>query len=176
MSQCCDATSIFKMALFIYLSSYQGYKWLQISCLGIQGGSSQYLPQADMLLSFFSPARPFIWKHPVMLHYNCAIWLWSLCVYCGWTEGVMDVYIAFRFPSFHFPGGMFPLESTGMWIPHCGNCGNWIPQHKGVENRCLAWGTSKPLKTNKLLLKPIQWHWQKNSDGTIAWEIRLFVS
>ena len=128
-------------------------------------GSSQYLPQADMLLSFFSPARPFIWKHPVMLHYNCAIWLWSLCVYCGWTEGVMDVYIAFRFPSFHFPGGMFPLESTGMWIPHCGNCGNWIPQHKGVENlltyRCLAWGTSKPLKTNKLVLKPIQWHWQK---------------
>ena len=158
VSQCCDSTSIFKMALFIYLSLYQGYKWLQISCLGIQGGSSQYLPQADMLLSFFSPARPFIWKHLVMLHYNCAIWLWSFCVYCGWREGVMDVYIALRFPSFHFPGGMFPLESTGMWIPHCGN---WIPQHKGVENRCLAWGTSKPLKTNKLVLKPIQWHWQK---------------
>ena len=98
------------------------------------------------------------------------------CIYCfsfpklplsRWNVSVgidrdVDSTLTFNFPQ-------FPQC-------HCGNCGNWIPQHKGVENRCLAWGTSKPLKTNKLVLKPIQWHWQKNSDGTIAWEIRLFVS
>ena len=144
---------------------YRDYKWLQISCLGETRGSNQYLPLADMLLSFllpcicicictsiyiciciciciwdgessqylpledmllsfFSPRPPLMWhvvssdlKTRCFWHgrSECYIWLLFWCVYCGWTENVMDVYIAFRFRSSHFTVKCFHSEPTWMW-------------------------------------------------------------
>ena len=69
---------------------------------------------------------------------TCYIWLLHLVlVYCGWTENVMDVYIAenvmdvyiaFRFRSLTLSCEMLLFRSD-MDVER----GNWILQHKGAE-------------------------------------------
>ena len=92
---------------------YQGYKWLQIPCLGEAGERANIcLKQICYCQSFHQDPSPYvtssavIWKHVASLSF----WLWFWCVYCSWAENGMDVYIAFRFRSPHFTVKCFPFQ------------------------------------------------------------------
>ena len=80
VSQCCDSTSIFKMALFIYLSSYQGYKWLQISCLGIQGGAANIFHRRICYCHSFHP-HALLFENILSCYITTAPFDCDLCVF-----------------------------------------------------------------------------------------------
>ena len=110
----CGETLIFdrKKKLRKVKALYQGYKWLQISCVGETGGKRQYLPQADMLLSVFSPRPPLCDVVSSDLKTSCLFVVLTVILVCllrfsGKWNGCL---YCFSFPKPTLYSEMFPFR------------------------------------------------------------------